>query len=174
MNTMSVLLNIIIPKVRKSKIKYIPLIYKFIVRDWKTQINLSIDFFFFLHSFIAFYWFSCITNFKKCTSQMYAILCITFSFLFLSKMYALPNYFGRNKKYKKLLERTVQIVSWCVWARSVKTRDTISRSWLWVGRNRLCTHWLWQRERGLGLGLASCCQLPPWILPCTADFLLKK
>ena len=132
MNTMSVLLNIIIPKVRKSKIKYIPLIYKFIVCDWKTQINLSIDFFF-LHSFIAFLLIFVHNQFQKMYFTNVCNICITFSFLFLSKMYALPNYFGRNKKYKKLLERTVQIVSWCVW-------DTVSKD-AWYDFGILVVGW---------------------------------
>ena len=147
MNTMSVLLNIIIPKVRKSKIKYIPLIYKFIVCDWKTQINLSIDFFFF-HSFIAFYWFSCITNFKKCTSQMYAIYALLFLFFFWAKCMHCLIILGETKNIRNFLRGPSKLSVGACGTRSVKTRDTISGSWLWVGRNRLCTHWLWQRSVG--------------------------
>jgi len=48
-------------------------------------------------------------------------------------MYALPNYFGRNQKYKKLLERTVQIVSWSVW-------DTVSKD-AWYDFEILVVGW---------------------------------
>ena len=146
MNTMSVLLNIIIPKVRKSKIKYIPLIYKFIVCDWKTQINLSIDFFFtFFYSFLLIFVHN---QFQKMYFTNVCNICITFSFLFWAKCMHCLIILGETKNIRNFLRGPSKLSVGACGTRSVKTRDTISGSWLWVGRNRLCIHWLWQRSVG--------------------------